>query len=271
MFKTRLLSAIVLIALLVGIVVLGGYALLGGTFLLAVLAYRELMKAFEFKGGIEIIGYIGIAVYFILMLLTENKIWLFLALTGVLIAYMFLYVFTFPKYKAEDLAVAFFCFVYGGVLISFWYMLRELEYGFILTWPVFIWSSVSDTFAYCVGMLFGKHKLAPNLSPKKSIEGAIGGVVGSALCGGLYSAFVIEPQMGISGIGVTIAFVVASAVGSMIAQVGDLVASAIKRNKGIKDYSKLIPGHGGVMDRIDSIIVVVPIVYLLSLLILGRL
>lgn len=289
MFRTRLLSAIVLIALLVGIIIAGGYVLLGGVLILSLVAYRELMKAFGLSGvlkgeagysekknfigcfsGIELIGYAGILTYLALMYFTENKVWLLLTITGTLIAYMFVYVFTFPKYKAEDLAKSFFCFIYGGVLISFWYLLRELEYGFILTWLVFIWSSLSDTGAYCVGVLFGKHKLAPELSPKKSIEGAVGGVVVTAICGGIYALLVLEPQMGISGVGVTIAFIIASAIGSMVSQVGDLMASAIKRNQGIKDYGKIIPGHGGVMDRIDSIIAVVPIVYLLSIIILER-
>ena len=101
----------------------------------------------------------------------------------------------------------------------------------------------------------------PKLSPKKSIEGAIGGVLGAAIVGGLYGYFVVEPV--ITEQNVTWVFVLISAAGAVISQIGDLAASAIKRNHDIKDYGKLIPGHGGVMDRFDSVIFTAPMIYLL--------
>ena len=119
----------------------------------------------------------------------------------------------------------------------------------------FICSWGCDTCAYCVGMLIGKHKMAPVLSPKKSIEGAVGGVVGAALLGVAYAA-VLHNDM--------IAYAIICAVGALISMVGDLAASAIKRNQGIKDYGKLIPGHGGILDRFDSVIFTAPIIYFLS-------
>ena len=115
-------------------------------------------------------------------------------------------------------------------------------------------------------MMFAKHKLAPVLTPKKSIEGAIGGIVGSAVVGALYAHFVVESV--ISDQNVLWAFVLISAVGAVISQVGDLAASAIKRNHEIKDYGKLIPGHGGVMDRFDSVIFTAPMIYFLTLLLI---
>ena len=105
--------------------------------------------------------------------------------------------------------------------------------------------------------------MVPRLSPKKSIEGAVGGVAGSAIVGALYGYFVVEsviPHQKITWI-----FVLISAFGAVISQVGDLAASAIKRNHEIKDYGKLIPGHGGVMDRFDSVIFTAPMIYLLVL------
>lgn len=131
---------------------------------------------------------------------------------------------------------------------------------------IFISSWICDTCAYVVGMLFGKHKLAPVLSPKKSIEGALGGVAGSALVGAVYGYFVVEPA--ISGQQVTWIFLLISMVGAVISQVGDLAASAIKRNHDIKDYGKLIPGHGGVMDRFDSVIFTAPMIYFLAVLLI---
>ena len=116
-------------------------------------------------------------------------------------------------------------------------------------------------------MIFGKHKLAPVLSPKKSIEGAVGGVAGAALVGLVYA--VIIGKLGISQRELLWVFPVISAIGAVISQVGDLAASAIKRNFGIKDYGRLIPGHGGIMDRFDSVVFTAPMIYYLAVLLLG--
>lgn len=127
-------------------------------------------------------------------------------------------------------------------------------------WLIFLCSWGCDTFAYCVGMLFGKHKLAPVLSPKKSIEGAIGGVVGAALLGALYGAVVNQYTVLDN---TTLYFAIIGAVGAAISQFGDLVASGNKRQHNIKDYGKLIPGHGGILDRFDSVIFTAPLIYAL--------
>ena len=126
---------------------------------------------------------------------------------------------------------------------------------------VFICSWVCDTCAYCVGVLIGKHKMAPKLSPKKSVEGSIGGITGSAVIGAVFAYFLqnsIHSQMNLMVI-----FAVIGAAGAVISQVGDLAASAIKRNHDIKDYGKLIPGHGGILDRFDSVIFTAPVIYFL--------
>ena len=109
-------------------------------------------------------------------------------------------------------------------------------------------------------MLFGKHKMSPVLSPKKSVEGAVGGVVGAALLGALYGMFV-NAQMG--DVNAIVIFAIICIVGALISMVGDLTASAIKRNYDIKDYGKLIPGHGGIMDRFDSMSFAAPVMWLL--------
>ena len=226
-------------------------------------------KLTEIKGkinGMEIIGYVGIIVYYLFMVFVENKIYLLLVLITILIGFMFLYVFSFPKCKAEQIMCAFFCVAYAPVMLSFIYLVRCLPYGIYTVWMIFISSWICDTCAYVVGMLFGKHKLAPVLSPKKSIEGALGGIAGSAIVGALYAYFIVEPAIREQKI--TWIFVLISAVGAVISQVGDLAASAIKRNHEIKDYGKLIPGHGGVMDRFDSVIFTAPMIYFLTLLLI---
>ncbi len=120
---------------------------------------------------------------------------------------------------------------------------------------------MTDTFAYFVGSKFGKRKLCPKISPKKSVEGAIGGVVGAILLNTLllfvFKRFFFEDESSISYI--TIVFL--SVVLSVVSMCGDLAASTIKRNFGIKDFGKLLPGHGGIMDRFDSALFVMPVLY----------
>ncbi len=280
MFMTRLMSSVVLVALAFLTILSGGCLLAAVLFFLAVTAFRELMNACKLAGagsaegkavgrklnGLEVTGYIGITVYYLLMTFTEERIYLFLVLITVLVAFMFLYVFTFPRYRAEEIMCAFFCVAYAPVMLSFIYLVRGLPYGVYTVWMIFISSWICDTCAYVVGVLFGKHKLAPVLSPKKSVEGALGGVMGSAVVGALYAYFFVEKM--VSEQEITWVFVLISAAGAVISQVGDLAASAIKRNHEIKDYGRLIPGHGGVMDRFDSVIFTAPMIYFLALLLI---
>lgn len=135
-----------------------------------------------------------------------------------------------------------------------------------MVWLIFISSWICDTCAYLAGMAFGKHKLAPVLSPKKSVEGAIGGVVGSAAVGALFGWLFLDKLF----VGQNMVWVIAliCGVGAVISQVGDLAASGIKRNHEIKDYGKLIPGHGGIMDRFDSVLFTAPIIYYLAILLI---
>ena len=103
---------------------------------------------------------------------------------------MAVYVFTYPRYRAEQVMAAFFGLIYVAVMLSYIYQTRNLPDGAFLVWLIFLCSWGCDTCAYCVGMLIGKHKMSPRLSPKKSVEGAVGGVAGAALLGALYAAAV---------------------------------------------------------------------------------
>lgn len=272
MFVTRVISGIVLVILALATILTGGYLLAAVLLFLALTAFHELMKASELTNeqskinGLEVIGYVGIVAYYLLMVFVEERMLLFMALITILVGFMFLYVFTFPKYRAEQIMSAFFCVAYAPVMLSFIYLVRDLPYGIYTVWMIFISSWICDTCAYFSGMLLGKHKLAPVLSPKKSIEGAIGGVLGSAAVGALYAYFIAEAA--ISEQKITWIFVLISAIGAVVSQVGDLAASAIKRNHEIKDYGKLIPGHGGVMDRFDSVIFTAPMIYFLTFLLI---
>lgn len=194
-----------------------------------------------------------------------------IGIVAAFIVYLFIYVFRFPNYHGREVMAACFSFLYGPVMLSFLYLIREgFMAGKYLIWFVFLCSWGSDTCAYAVGVLIGKHRMTPKLSPKKSVEGAVGGIVGASLLFALY-VYLIEQYFGAAQFGISMAGAMAlGAVGALVSMVGDLAASAIKRDYGIKDYGKLIPGHGGIMDRFDSVIIAAPLIFIgLSLLISG--
>ncbi|MDO4291761.1 MAG: phosphatidate cytidylyltransferase [Eubacteriales bacterium] len=271
MFWKRLGSSAVLVVLALVFLVCGGAALWILCTLLGVLAFEELTRACQVdrkqNRSLLAAGFAGILLYAAAMYLTKDFLWGMGALVLLFFGCMFVYVFRFPKYHASQVMTVFFCAFYPGVLFLFIYLTRALTWGLYLVWLIFISSWICDTCAYLSGMALGRHKLAPVLSPKKSVEGAVGGVAGSALVGALFAWLVLEPMTGQSGT-VWAAAVICGA-GAVISQVGDLAASAIKRNHNIKDYGKIIPGHGGIMDRFDSVLFTAPVIYYLSVVLLG--
>lgn len=135
--------------------------------------------------------------------------------------------------------------------------LRRQPRGSVLFLLPFIGAWVSDTFAYFTGRLLGKHKLIPEVSPKKTVEGAVGGVVFTAIAYVVFGLILREGNMSVN----IVLLAVIGALVSVLSQIGDLIASVVKRHYGIKDYGKLFPGHGGVMDRFDSVIATAPVLY----------
>lgn len=148
---------------------------------------------------------------------------------------------------------------YVPVLFSYLYLIRSIPgTGIYLIWFVFIISWFSDTAAYYTGRAFGKTKLCPEVSPKKTVEGAVGGLLGSTI-GCIIYGYILKIFTAIN-IPITHLIIIGLA-GSIISMLGDLSASSIKRNAGVKDYGNIMPGHGGVLDRFDSILFVAPLIY----------
>lgn len=274
MFLERLLSSIVLVVVLAAALLMGGDILFLLCLFISLAAYWEMTRAtrvFEKNGkvnALEIVGMLGIFGYYGVRFFANTETYIMLTITLTFIVLMSVYVFAFPKYHANQVMATAFSFLYGPIMLSYIYLTRNLEDGFYLVWLIFISSWICDTCAYLVGMLIGKHKMAPKLSPKKSVEGGIGGVAGAFLVGILYGYVLIRfhimdyNNMWIIG--------VIAGIGALISQVGDLAASAIKRNFSIKDYGKLIPGHGGIMDRFDSVMFTAPMIYYLAVLLLNK-
>ncbi len=262
MFWVRFRSSVMLAIITLFTVIMGGNLLFAVIGLISLIGLSELYKLLKVNNSlIGYIGYVACIAYYALVYFEakEHMMLLFVAFMMVL---MVAYVFTFPKYHSEQVFLTFFGLFYVAVMLSHIYQVRMLEDGLWLVWLLFIGAWGSDTCAYLVGISIGKHKMTPKLSPKKSIEGAIGGILGAALIGFIYGLAIqhkldtfTNPQ---------VAFAVICGASSIVSQIGDLAASAIKRNFDIKDYGKLIPGHGGILDRFDSIIFTAPIVYYLA-------
>lgn len=307
-FVTRAISAVILVVLLLLAGIIGGYLLLAGTVFISFVGLYELYivlgiynKNFEDnKDNILAYGsFVCTTVFFVLiavggimpkgvaldfgnwdsllgsfsnfdnitniMSMSYANLIFYFAIVS-LVIFMGIYVFTFPRFSIEKVAFAYFGIIYVPIFMSFIYLVRGLVLGKYLFWLIFISSWICDTAAYLVGCSIGKHKLAPVLSPKKSIEGAIGGVAGSVLVAFLFG-YLIEYKM-FGGANNSVKYMIICAVGSVVSQIGDLAASGIKRNKDIKDYGNLIPGHGGILDRFDSVIFAAPFIYLMAQIVL---
>ncbi len=269
MFKTRLLSGIVLVLLAVAVLYQGGYTTAVAVLLLSIGGLFELLRIYKLHNtSMGILAYLITIIYYGLLIFNQTEFIIPLMVLFVLLV-LSMYVITFPRYKDVDAMATIMSFFYVVVTMSYVYQIRELTYGGALVVMIFICSWGNDTCAYCVGVTMGKHKMTPMLSPKKSIEGLIGGIVGAAVLGALYGIFFNKSVYELSN--APIIFAIVGAVGAGFAVIGDLAASAIKRNNNIKDYGKLIPGHGGIMDRFDSIIFTAPVIYYCFLYMIGNL
>lgn len=205
----------------------------------------------------------------LLLCVAIYPLWYFLGYKGILIALslsicLALAVFTFKaEMELKDLLATIFSLIYPMALVSLAFALsREFPCGgtFAISFAIFL-PVFSDTFAYLVGSTLGKKKLCPSISPKKTVAGAIGGLLGSVLCAvtffllfDLYAVIPVGYVTFSDSVAVrAVVFVVLGIVGGVLAEIGDLAASRIKRTMNIKDFGNIFPGHGGVLDRLDSI------------------
>ena len=262
-FLIRTLSAAVLIGIAFAAIIPGGIPLITVNYILALIGTMEVMRLVgTHKTVLAVLTYITETCLYCLIYFNQKQFLIPLIMLYLLALFVVMVVH-YPKFEATKVFVTFGALIYVGLGLSFLYQTRmQVESGKFIVWLIFIGSSVSDTGAYLTGMLIGRHKAFPKLSPKKSVEGCIGGIVFSVLFGIGYN-LLLHYRFGVNFLHLwQIALI--CAIASVCAQTGDLAASAIKRFFDIKDYGKLIPGHGGVMDRFDSIIFVSPLVYYLA-------
>jgi phosphatidate cytidylyltransferase len=261
MLRTRVLSAAVLIPLVAGLTYAGGWLLTGALFLVAVRSAYELFQLMEEAGYRPILGSTALVMALLLIVARFSDLNLLgLVLAAAVMITLIWQLLRPPEgHPTQSWALTLGAALWLGWLISYFVQLRDLSPAFGLgigtRWLVlmFLVTWINDSAAYFVGKAIGRHPCCPYLSPKKTWEGTIGGWFGGVAATVLLGYWLVNlPWLHGLALGALVA---------TVAPFGDLAKSMVKRQMGVKDFSALIPGHGGMFDRIDSLLFVAPLVY----------
>lgn len=262
----RIISAAVGIILMGYIINAGGWVYYISVTILNLIAIYELHNAFK-----EIDIHTNIISSFISAVILQTAVNFLMDLNFIFIPFsivlMLIFIFSYSIiYNKEnhitDIAFSIFSFVYTTLMFMYLIMTRELPQGAMIVWWVFVATWACDTGAFFVGIKFGRTKLAPNISPHKTVEGSIGGLVFSAIGSLLFAMIVLSQVEPINALFLGL-------IVGIFSQIGDLSASLIKRFCHIKDFSHIIPGHGGILDRFDSALFSFPVAYYYILIFVG--
>lgn len=252
--KTRILSAIVALIIVVPLLILGGSYFALGCALLSVQALREFLLLKGNANKIPILIQLLSIVCTVFLVLSDFDGYALafgLSYKGIAIACLALFLPTIfykkDTYKTKDAFYLLGCTILIGMVFNSFILVRNLGLEKFIC--LILITTMTDTFAYVFGSLIGKHKMCPTISPKKSWEGSICGSIMGTFVASMYYHYLISP--------ISIQIILVILVLSIIGQLGDLFFSKIKRENDTKDYSNIMPGHGGVLDRLDSLIMVV--------------
>ncbi|HHV63509.1 MAG TPA: phosphatidate cytidylyltransferase [Peptococcaceae bacterium] len=251
----RIVSALIGAPLLLFVTWLGGFYLALLVVMLALLGLREFLllgqKANLLNSSKYTVGLFSLV--WLTVFLTGQTGWLLpLALTWFIVIFG-QYALSYPRMGFTEAAFSFLAFIYPVALFTYLYHLRELPQGLIWCFFTFFLVWLTDTGAFFIGNALGRRKLAPKVSPNKSVEGAVGGVIAALLFSFVFWVITKEGSLPV--------VLLLALVTSLVAQIGDLFESALKRMAGVKDSGNLIPGHGGILDRFDSFLFALPLVY----------
>lgn len=233
---------------------------------LALAGTYEFFKAFK-NIGVRPISWVGYLGCMIIMIMGKNVdqeykiLFLKIVIPLMLISTFAYIILTKIKRSVIDVAVTTLALVYIPFLLSFLKLIMDMQHGRIYIWYVLFGAFASDTFAYFIGSKFGKTKLAPEISPNKTVEGSIGGIAGVVIFFILFTLIINKYVLVTEPLNIYY-FTFIAIIAAVGGQFGDLTASGIKRYCKIKDFGNIIPGHGGILDRFDSVMFVAPIVYM---------
>lgn len=264
----RLISALIGFPLVAIVLIFGNKYLVDISIsIIAIMSLYEFFKCFDEKQSNKSIRWIAylcaILISFIHVIPSQYILKIIAAIIPTSILILFAQVIiTDMKYNIKDISITFFAICYIAIFLMYIPIIREMENGKILIWYVFFAAWGTDVFAYEIGKRFGKHKFS-KISPNKSIEGCIAGTVGAIIIMAVYT-FICNTYLGMDFNYLYVILI--SIVLSLVGQLGDFAASSIKRYTQIKDFGNLIPGHGGILDRIDSVIFIAPFAYFLLML-----
>lgn len=264
--KTRIITGLIYFIFLAGILVINKPIV--DTLIviaLSLIGVYEYMKAFKQAGynPISWIGYLGCLTLFSMGGIVQNAdkiLCIRIALPAVLICVFSYAILTNLKFNIIDVMITCFSLVLIPFMFSFIKLILMMENGRVLIWYVLAGAFASDIFAYFIGSKFGKRKLCESISPKKTVEGSIAGIIGVAI------TYIIITVVANTYFNFNFNIWIMTALSVIVAivgQFGDLTASAIKRFCKIKDFGSIMPGHGGILDRLDSVMFVAPVVYII--------
>ena len=250
--KMRTISALIALPLLFFILFKGGTLLFFAAYLLSIIGQYEFYKVFSKKYHVlKWAGYLMTTAWFGGLYKDMPQDYY----TFLIAVFLFLLLTLTMLHKKNIIVgsmVTFVGFFYIAFSLSHIIMIWKLDCNFFIWYP-FIIAFITDTFAYFTGKLIGSTPLIPLVSPKKTVEGSLGGVIACLIFSYAYAS-IFNPDFQLYAVFLGL-------IGSMLSQVGDLIASKIKRIFNIKDFGKIMPGHGGVLDRFDSLLITMPLVY----------
>ncbi|WP_461204429.1 phosphatidate cytidylyltransferase [Clostridium sp. DL1XJH146] len=258
---------VLMLSPLVIVLFVGGIYLQIATLVFSLLGMYEFYKVFnnqEFY-PLKSFGYLLVVIYYMLIIFDKLNQNTSLFLIMLFIVFSFIFMVFDDDVNIIDISLTTMGFFYIAIPFSFLAIMSEKPYGSYFVWLTFIACWSCDSVAYYTGRFLGKTKLCPNISPNKTVEGAIGGLIGSVISVTLFGLY-------LSTNGVTYSilnYIILGLICGVVCQIGDLTASSIKRYSNVKDFSNLIPGHGGILDRFDSILLTSVVVYYYITIVLG--
>ncbi len=263
--KTRIITAVIGIIILALVLYAGGWVLFAGVLAISLIGTVEYTNCLNHKFQDKLSVWPGLIMSLIIVITMKFD---YYSIEYILILCMLicLGIEIFTAHNFNRAALRFFGEVYIPMLFGYFLLFQGTRHGMYYMIMIFIGAFASDTCAYFVGRAAGGKKLAPELSPNKTIAGSIGGIVGDIACMCLYG-YILQTYF--SFVLPYWEYALIGGVLSVVGQIGDLAASMMKREYGIKDFGNLFPGHGGVLDRFDAVLFVIPVVYFFATAIHG--